>query len=73
MKNHHVNFLYFFTVVCILSTQACIYIIYLSACVVALVTSLLVKLASYFLACVARIIPFEWLLTVVNYHFEPST
>jgi hypothetical protein len=41
VKNHRVNFVYFFTVVCILSTQACIYIIY-SVCVAALVTSLLV-------------------------------
>jgi hypothetical protein len=29
VKNHRVNFVYFFMVVCILSTQACTYIIYI--------------------------------------------
>jgi hypothetical protein len=36
-----------------------------SACVVALVTSLLMYLASYLLACVAISIPFAWLIWFV--------
>ena len=44
----------FFLLVCILVTQTCIYFHLHCSCVVALVISQLVQLASYFLACVAQ-------------------